>query len=137
MSIVSKALKKAGGQVSNAWNDTTGAAQDAADLAANEAKKLGKRLLNGLEDLDDELQQIFDLNVIGIRDLRIHEREVLQRMYGSSLPRMNNLLIVSLTGASGRPFTLPASENKEGDPYYPYIKSNVRPGRPYAVTDFT
>jgi len=258
MSVVSKALKKAGGQAQNTFNDAVDGAQDAADQAADAAKKIGKRLLNGLEDIGDELQQIFDPSIIGIRGLRWKEREILRRVYGSSLPRMNNILIVSLAGASGRPFALPASfvagvanlilpgsqtlmialvalaakrgecyflfmgnrgyndavggfphddrdgqtlvheachvwqgfqgaftwefvfnsifnqcfkgdaaydipanprdtwmafgaeqqakivetwyengEQKAGDPYYPYIKTNVRPGRPYAVTDFT
>jgi len=255
MSILSKALKHAGGQAQNAWDDT----QDEANRAANEAKKIGKQLLNGLEDVGAELLQIFDLNIIGIRGLRFNERDILQSVYGSSLPRMNNILIISLLGASGRPFALPASfvagvanlilpgsglllaslvllaakrgdcyflfmgrggyndavggfsqfdvepgqilvheachawqgfqgaftweyifdaifnqcfkgkaaydipanprdtwmafgaeqqaaivdtwfangMNTTGDPYYPYIKTNVRPGRPYAVTDFT
>ncbi|NJO37514.1 MAG: hypothetical protein HC871_07715, partial [Rhizobiales bacterium] len=75
----------------------------------DEAKKLGKQLLNGLEGGWAELEQIFDPQIIGIRGLRWDEREILQRVYGSSLPRMNNLLIVSLAGTSGRPFTIPAS----------------------------
>lgn len=109
MSILSKAVKKAAGQAQGAWNDATGGAQDAAENAADEAKKLGKKLLNGLDDAWAELEQIFDPKVIGIRGLRWNERDILHGVYGSSLPRMNNLLIVSLAGASGRPFTIPAS----------------------------
>jgi hypothetical protein len=105
MSILSKAFKQASGQVQNAWDDT----QDEANRAADEAKKIGKRLLNGLEEGWAEVAQIFDLKTIGIRGLRWNERNILQRVYGSSLPRMNNLLILSLAGASGRPFTIPAS----------------------------
>jgi hypothetical protein len=109
MSVVSKALKKAGGQAQNTFNDTVDGAQDAADHAANEAKKIGKQLLNGLEDIGAELQQIFDPSIIGIRGLRFNERDIMQRVYQDSLPRMNNILIISLLGASGRPFALPAS----------------------------
>lgn len=109
MSILSKAVKKAAGAVGDAWNDATGSVQDAADDAANEAKRLGKRLLIVLDNLDDELEQIFDFKTIGIRGLRWNERDILHRVYGDSLPRMNNILIVSIAGTSGRPFALPAS----------------------------
>ena len=109
MSILSKAIKKAGGAVQDAWEDVTGGAEDVAQNAADEAERLGRRLVNGLEEGWDELEQILDPKVIGIRGLRWDEREILHRVYGSSLPRMNNLLILSLAGTSGRPFTIPAS----------------------------
>src|SRR5688572_29383599 len=109
MSLLSKAVKKAGAAVQDTWEDVTGGAEEAAQNAADEAKRLGKRLVNGLEDGWNELEQIFDPKVIGIRGLRWNERDILHGVYGSSLPRMNNLLIVSLAGASGRPFTIPAS----------------------------
>jgi hypothetical protein len=45
MSMLSKALKKAGGAVQDAWEDVTGGAEDIAQDAADEAKRLGKRLV--------------------------------------------------------------------------------------------
>jgi hypothetical protein len=112
MSWVSKAVKKATGSaqdawdgVEDAWDDTQDAAQDAAD----EAKKIGKKLLNGLDDLAASLKEIIDPYTIGIRGLRHSERDILHRVYRNSLPPLNNILILSLAGVSGRPFALPAS----------------------------
>ncbi|MBI3410209.1 MAG: hypothetical protein HY040_17855 [Planctomycetes bacterium] len=105
MSLFSKAVKHAAGQVRHAVDDV----EDAAQHVADEANKLGKRFLNGLEDFGAELEQIYDALTIGIRGLRGEEREILKRVYQGSLPPIKNILVVSLIGVSGRPFTLPAS----------------------------
>jgi hypothetical protein len=105
MSLFSSAVQHAAGQAQQAYDDATGAASHAAD----EAKKAGKRLLNGLEDIGAQLEQIYDAWTIGIRGLRGEERDMLSRVYKDSLPPMHNIVIVSLIGVSGRPFTLPAS----------------------------
>jgi len=112
MSWLSKAVQQGAGAVQDGWDGVEGAWEDtqgAAEHAANEAKKIGKKLLNGLEDAGAALTQIIDPNIIGIRGLRQDERHILHRVYKDSLPKMNNILILSLAGMSGRPFTLAAS----------------------------
>jgi hypothetical protein len=112
MSWLSKAAKKAAGQVQDAWDGAEDAwedTQDAAEDAADEAKKIGKKLLNGLDDVAASVKQILDPYTIGIRGLRHSERDILHRVYKTSLPPLNNILILSLAGVSGRPFALPAS----------------------------
>lgn len=108
-----KAGKKAGGQVSDAWKDATGAAGDAAgdvaDAVEEAFEQAGKVLVDAVNDAGKELMELWNDNMIGIRKLRPAERSILRRVYQGSLPPFDRMLIVSLSGISGRAFVLPAS----------------------------
>ena len=76
--------------------------------ATKAAERLGKRLVIGWRDIVTVAEQIFDELTIGIRGLRGKERDLLRGVYGDSLPSFK-MLILSLIGVQGRPFTIPAS----------------------------
>lgn len=108
-----KAGKKAGGDISDAWKDATGAAEDAAGDVAGAVEEAfeqaGKVLVDAVNDASKELMELWNDNMIGIRKLRPAERSILRRVYQDSLPPFDRMLIVSLSGISGRPFVVPAS----------------------------
>jgi hypothetical protein len=112
MSLLSKAIK----DVVNAGEDALDQAQDTADQVTDAAKAVaeafadaGMRFVDAVEDFADDVEKILDFNSIGIRSLRPHEKQILRRVYESSLPPLDRILIVSQYGIGGRAFCIPAS----------------------------
>jgi hypothetical protein len=101
MSWLSQATQAAG----QAAGDLVGAVSDVEHSVvgnAGDAWKAIKKLYDGV------LEAVMD-DTVGVRTLRSHERNLAKGVYKNSLPPLNNILIVSLSGIDGRAFTLPAS----------------------------
>ena len=105
MSWLSQAAKETGKEVDKAASAVAGAVSDAEHAVvttAEDAYKAVRKLYEGV------IEMIMDATV-GVRTLRMHERNLAWRVYQNSLPPLDNVLIVSLSGMDGRAFTIPAS----------------------------
>jgi hypothetical protein len=109
MSLLSKAVKHAQHEAQNAVDAATGAVQGAAQDVADELGRFGKRVVNAWRDVAKAVVRLYDDNTIAIRGLHHREKDVLRSVYWSSLPPLDNILIISLIGIQNRPFTLPSS----------------------------
>ena len=101
MSWLSQATQAAG----QAAGDLVSAVSDVEHAVvgnAGDAWKAIKKLYDGA------LEAVMDATG-GVRTLRSHEKNLAKNVYKNSLPPLNNILIVSLSGIDGRAFTLPAS----------------------------
>jgi hypothetical protein len=105
MSLLSKAVEHIAHEVEKAAGDAADAGQDVVD-AFTEA---GMRFVDAVDDLGKGLIQILTDDTIAIRSLRPNEKAILRDVYHSSEPPLQNILVVSLIGIGGRPFTLPLS----------------------------
>ena len=105
MSWLSHAAKETGKEVDKAASAVAGAVSDAEHAVvttAEDAYKAVRKLYEGV------IEMVMDATV-GVRTLRMHERNLAWRVYQNSLPPLDNVLIVSLSGMDGRAFTIPAS----------------------------
>jgi hypothetical protein len=105
MSWLSHAAQETGKEIDKAANAVADAASDAGHAVvttAEDAYKAVRKLYEGV------IEMIMDATV-GVRTLRMHERNLAWNVYKNSLPPLDNVLIVSLSGIEGRAFTLPTS----------------------------
>ena len=105
MSWLSHATQETGKEIDKAANAVAGAVSDAGHAVvttAEDAYKAVRKLYEGV------IEMIMDATV-GVRTLRMHERNLAWNVYKNSLPPLDNVLIVSLSGVDGRAFTLPTS----------------------------
>ncbi len=93
---------QAAGQAASDLVGAVGGAEHAIVSNADDAWKAVRKLYDGA------IEAIMDATV-GVRTLRLHERDLAKEVYKNSLPPLQNILIVSLSGIDGRAFTIPAS----------------------------